>query len=254
MIDTHCHLTDPRLAEQLDLVLERAAAAGVERMVTIGTDLDDGMRCIELCRAIPNVRCAIGVHPNHCGQVPIEDLPRLRQLQFDPAVVALGEMGLDYHHHFAPIDRQRNVFEFQLELAAELNRPIVIHSREATDDSLAILRGFPRVRAVFHCFTGTVDEARKILDAGYLLGFTGAATFKKSDQIRDAIALAPMDRILVETDAPYLTPEPMRKQKTNEPALVVHVAATVAQVKGVDLEQIDRITTANAAAFYGWNE
>lgn len=252
MIDTHCHLTDPRLAEQLDSVLERAAAAGVKRMVTIGTDLDDAMRCIELCRAIPNVRCAIGVHPNHCGQVPIEDLPRLRQLQSDPTVVALGEMGLDYYHHFAPVDRQRNVFEFQLELAAELNRPIVIHARDATEDTLAILRGFPSVRAVFHCFTGDADEARKILDAGYLLGFTGAATFKKSDAIREAIALVPMDRILIETDAPYLTPEPMRKQKINEPALVVHVAATVAQVKGVSVHEIDRVTSANASAFYGW--
>lgn len=233
-------------------MLARAAGAGVVRMVTIGTDLEDAMRCIELCRAIPNVRCAIGVHPNHCGQVPIEDLPRLRQLQSDPSVVALGEMGLDYHHHFAPVDRQRHVFEFQLELAAELNRPIVIHSREATDDTLAILRGFPRVPAVFHCFTGSVEEARKILDAGYLLGFTGAATFKKSDEIRQTIALAPMDRILVETDSPYLTPEPMRKQKTNEPALVVHVAATVAHMKRVSIEEIDQITSANAAAFYGW--
>lgn len=252
MIDTHCHLTDPRLAEQLDLVLERAARAGVSRMVTIGTDVDDAMRCIELCRAIPNVRCAIGVHPNHCGQVAIEDLPRLRQLQSDPSVMALGEMGLDYHHHFAPIERQRNVFQFQLELASELNRPIVIHSREATDDTLAILRGFPGVRAVFHCFTGTAEEARKILDAGYLLGFTGAATFKKNDQIRQAIALTPTDRILVETDAPYLTPEPMRKQKTNEPAFVRHVAKVVAEVKGVSVEEIDRITTANASSFYEW--
>lgn len=252
MIDTHCHLTDPRLAEQLDSVLERAAAAGVKRMVTIGTDLDDAMQCIELCRAIPNVRCAIGVHPNHCGQVLIEDLPRLEQLQSDRSVVALGEMGLDYHHHFAPVDRQRNVFEFQLDLAARLDRPIIIHSREATDDSLAILRAFPRVRAVFHCFTGNAEEARSILDAGYFLGFTGAATFKRNDQIREAISLAPMDRILVETDAPYLTPEPMRKQKTNEPAMVVHVAATVAQVKGVHIDEIDRITSRNAAAFYGW--
>jgi TatD DNase family protein len=252
MIDTHCHLTDPRLAEQLDSVLERAAAAGVSRMVTIGTDLDDAMRCIELCRAIPNVRCAIGVHPNHSGDVPIEDLPRLRQLQSDPSVVALGEMGLDYHHHFAPVERQRSVFEYQLELATQLECPIIIHSRQATDDTLAILRGFPKLRAVFHCFTGSVNEARQILDAGFMLGFTGAATFKKNDAIRQAIVLAPMDRILVETDAPYLTPEPMRKQKTNEPALVVHVAAVVAQVKGVTVEQIDRITSENASAFYGW--
>ncbi|HSU66420.1 MAG TPA: TatD family hydrolase, partial [Tepidisphaeraceae bacterium] len=243
MIDTHCHLTDPRLAEQLDQVLARAAAAGVTRMVTIGTGIDDDIACIELCRAIPNVRCAIGVHPNYAGEAEIEDVPRLRQLQFDSSVVALGEMGLDYFHKHSPRDRQRQVFEFQLDLAAELNRPIVIHSREAIEDTLAMMRGFPMLRAVFHCFTGTPDEASRILEAGYLLGFTGAVTFKKADDLRKVAASAPMDRILVETDAPYLTPEPMRKQKTNEPALVVHVAQVVADVKGVTLEEIGRTTT-----------
>jgi TatD DNase family protein len=252
MIDTHCHLTDPRLEEQLDSVLQRASAAGVSRMVTIGTDLDDALNCIELCRAVPNVRCAIGVHPNHCGHVLTDDLPRLRHLQADPSVVALGEMGLDYHHDFAPRDRQKNVFEFQLELAVELNRPVVIHSREATDDTLAMMRAFPHVRAVFHCFTGSVEEARKILDAGYLLGFTGAVTFKKNDEIRAAATLAPLDRILVETDAPYLSPEPVRSQRTNEPAFVMHVATVMARVKGVGLEELDRITTANALSFYQW--
>ena len=252
MIDTHCHLTDPRLAEQLDQVLARAAAAGVTRMVTIGTGIDDDIACIELCRAMPNVRCAIGVHPNYSGEANIEDLPRLRQLQFDPSVVALGEMGLDYFHNHSPRDRQRHVFEFQLELAAELNRPIVIHSREAIADTLAMMRGFPSLKAVFHCFTGTPDEATKILDAGYLLGFTGAVTFKKGEQVREAAALTPLDRILVETDAPYLTPEPMRKQKTNEPSLVVHVAKVVAEVKGISVEEIDRITTRNASDFYRW--
>ena len=221
-------------------------------MVTIGTDLDDAIRCIELCRAIPNVRCAIGVHPNHCGQVPIEDLPRLRQLQSDPCVVALGEMGLDYFHKFAPRDRQRNVFEFQLELASELGRPVVIHSRQAIDDTLAVMRNFPKVPAVFHCFTGTVAEARKILDAGYLLGFTGAATFKRNDEIRAAIAMTPLDRILVETDAPYLSPEPVRSQKTNEPAFVMHVATVVAGVKKLSIEELDAVTSANASRFYRW--
>ena len=113
MIDSHCHLTDPRLAEQLDMVLERAAAAGVERMITIGTDIDDAIKCIELCRSLENVRCAIGVHPNHCGRVPEEDLPRLRELQSVRSVIALGEMGLDYHHQYAPRERQREVLEFQ---------------------------------------------------------------------------------------------------------------------------------------------
>lgn len=251
MIDSHCHLTDPRLAEQLDAVLERAASAGVRRMITIATDLDDAMKAIELCRALDNVRCAIGVHPNYCGHVPPEDLPRLRQLQFDPSVIALGEMGLDYHWNDSPRDRQRHAFEFQLHLASELGRPVVIHCREATDDCLAIMRALPSIRAVFHCFTGSPDEARKILDGGYLLGFTGAVTFKKHDDLRAACRLAPLDRILVETDAPYLSPEPVRKQKANEPAFVMHVAAVVAQVHGVSVEELDRITTSNVRELFG---
>jgi TatD DNase family protein len=252
MIDSHCHLTDPRLHAQLNDVLGRAAAAGIERMITIGTCRADDEAAIALCRMRPNVRCAIGVHPNYTHEAELDDLARLRELQSDPTVVALGEMGLDYFHKYAPRERQLQFFEPQLQLAQELSRPVVIHSREATDDTLAVMRGFPDVRAVFHCFTGTPDEARKILDAGYLLGFTGAVTFKKNDALREAVALTPMDRLLVETDAPYLTPEPKRSQKTNEPALVVHVAETVARAKNVSVAEIDEHTTANVGRLFGW--
>jgi TatD DNase family protein len=252
MIDTHCHLTDERLGAQLDDVLARAAAAGVTRLITIGTGLADDEAAVALCRGRPFLRCAVGVHPNYAHEADLNDLPRLRDVQADPAVVALGEMGLDYHHHFAPKSRQRHVFEFQLNLAAELNRPVVIHCREATDDCLAVMRQFPAVRAVFHCFTGSPGEARQILDQGYLLGFTGAATFKKADALRGAVRLTPLDRMVVETDAPYLSPEPMRKQKVNEPALVVHVAEVVAREKGTSVAEIDRVTTENAGRFFGW--
>jgi TatD DNase family protein len=252
MIDSHCHLTDPRLGSQLADVLERARAAGVGRMVTIGTDLADAEQAIALCRQHDNVRCAIGIHPNYTHEADLSDLPKLRELQSDPSVLALGEMGLDYHHKFSPRERQLAFFEPQLQMAKELGRPVVIHSREATDDTLAVMRQFPTVRAVFHCFTGTPGEARKILDAGYYLGFTGAATFKNADGVREAVALTPTDRLLVETDAPYLTPEPMRKQKTNEPALVVHVAAAVAKVKGLSVEEVDRLTTENVGRLFGW--
>jgi TatD DNase family protein len=252
MLDTHCHLTDPRLGQQLAGVLARAAAAGVVGMITIGTGIDDDETCIRLCRGRSNLRCAIGVHPNYAHEADLSQLPRLRELQQDESVLALGEMGLDYHHHFAPIARQREVFEFQLQLARELNRPVVIHCREATDDCLAIMRGFGAIRAVFHCFTGTPAEARQILDGGYLLGFTGAVTFKKSDGVREAARLAPLDRILVETDAPYLTPEPMRKQKINEPSLVPYVAQVIAREKGISAAECDRITTGNASTLFGW--
>lgn len=252
MVDTHCHLTDERLGSQLDAVLSRARAANVTRFITIGTTLDDDAAAIALCRAHPDIRCAIGVHPNYSHEAQVADLPRLRDLQSDPSVVALGEMGLDYFHHYAPRTKQLQIFEPQLRLAVELNRPVVIHCREATDDCLAVMKQFPAVRAVFHCFTGSPAEARKILDAGYLLGFTGAITFKKNDALREAVALTPPDRMLIETDAPYLTPEPHRAQKTNEPAMVVHVAATVARVKGMTVEEVDRVTTEKSARFFGW--
>ena len=253
MIDTHCHLTDPRLNLQLADVLARCEAAGVRRMITIGTDLEDARRAIALCRAHSNVRCAVGVHPNHCADVEPAQLLALRELQADEAVVALGEMGLDYHHNFSPRERQFEVFRFQLQLAAEFKRPVVIHCREAIDDCLGMMKEFPDVRAVFHCFTDGAAEARQVLDAGYWLGFTGALTFKKSDNVREAAALTPLDRLLIETDAPYLTPEPMRKHKTNEPALVVHVARVLANVKKLSVEEIDELTSENASRFFGWD-
>jgi TatD DNase family protein len=250
MIDTHCHLTDPRLMEQLPGVLERAAAAGVSRIVTIGTYPADWDAALAVAKGRENVRCAVGAHPNHCHEIEFEELARLRQLAQSPAVAAIGEMGLDYHHQFANRKLQAKYFQAQLEIARDVKLPVVIHCREAVDDCLAILAAFPDVRAVFHCFTGTGAEARRIWDAGYLTGFTGVVTFRNGQPLRDIVAEAPADRILVETDAPYLTPEPMRKQKTNEPALVVHTAAAVAAARNITLQELDGLTTKNAMRFY----
>jgi len=180
----------------------------------------------------------------------VSDLPRLRELQADPSVVALGEMGLDYHHHFAPRTKQFQFFEPQLAMAAELGKPVVIHCREATDDCLAVMRGFPTVRAVFHCFTGSPGEAGKILDAGYLLGFTGAITFKKNDALREAVALTPPDRMLVETDAPYLTPTPYRGA-TNASYLVPLTVRAMAGVLTVDVPTLCTALSVNSERVYG---
>ena len=252
MIDTHCHLTDPRLSSQLNFVLTRAAFAGVSRMITIGTDLEEDRKCIELCRGHDNLRCAVGVHPSYVDEENFELLPQLREIQADPSVVAIGEIGMDYHRGKTNRQRQIDFLQYQLQLAAEVNKPIVIHCREAIDDCLAVLGDFPSLKMVFHCFTGTVPEAKKILEAGYLLGFTGVVTFKPSVALREVVAMTPMDRMLIETDAPYLTPEPMRKQKVNEPAMVAHVAAKVAEIKKMSVAEVDAITTANASKLFGW--
>jgi TatD DNase family protein len=144
------------------------------------------------------------------------------------------------------------MFEAQLQLATDVHKPVVIHCREAVDDTLAVMKAFPSVRAVFHCFTGSADEATRILSAGYYIGYTGVITFKKSEEQREAVRRTPLDRLLVETDAPYLTPEPMRKQKTNEPAYVTHTTRVAANVLGVEFDEFDEITTANTLRFFGW--
>jgi TatD DNase family protein len=254
MIDTHCHLTDENLLRQLPDVLARAAEAGVREMVTVATDVADSRACVELCREQVNVRCTVGIHPNYAHAATAADVAKLEIFltAIGNGVVAMGEMGLDSFHRHTPRDHQHAVFRAQLGMAAERGIPVVIHCREAVDDCLAVMSDFASVRAVFHCFTGTPDEATRIVAAGYLIGFTGAVTFKKADALREAARGVPDDRILVETDAPYLTPEPMRKQKVNEPALVVHVARTLADVRGTTVAEIDRLTTANAKRFFRW--
>jgi TatD DNase family protein len=253
MIDSHCHLTDRRLHESLEDVIVRANAVGVHRMITIGTDLQDDRDAIKTCHGRELLRCSIGIHPNYSADARVDDVEQLRELQTDPSVIALGEMGLDYHYDRAPKAHQAEIFIAQLKLASELKRSVVIHCRQAVNDTLAIMNDFAGVPAVFHCFTGTPDEAERIVSAGYFLGFTGPVTFKKNDDLREAVRRTPLDRILVETDAPYLSPEPHRSQKTNEPALVIHIARVIAKVKAVSYEEIDRVTTENVGRLFGWN-
>ncbi|MGE5608543.1 MAG: TatD family hydrolase [Bacillota bacterium] len=252
MIDSHCHLTYEELSLQLDAVLARAAAAGVDRMITIGTTLPDARLAVQLSQMRAQIRCVIGIHPHSANEVTTEDLAALRELEREPGVLALGEMGLDYHYDFSPRLRQREVFLAQLNLANQTGRPIVLHCRESIDEALEILKDYSHIPAVFHCFTGSIDEAHRILDRGYLLGFTGVVTFKKSDELRQIVQFVPADRMLLETDSPYLTPEPFRKQKVNEPAMVVHTAAAIAKIRGVDVEEVDRVTSENTRRFFGW--
>jgi TatD DNase family protein len=256
LIDSHCHLDNSQFDADREAVIERALAAGVEKMVAIGTgegppDLEAGVR---LAERYPCLYATVGVHPHDAGKASPEDFARLAELLKHPKVIALGEIGLDYHYDFSPREVQREVFLQQMRIAAEARKPIVIHTREAWDDTLALLEehwapsGLP---GIMHCFSGTAAEGQRCVALGFYLSFGGIVTFPKAVELQEAARLAPADRILVETDAPYLAPVP-RRGKRNEPAFVVETARRLAELRGVTLEQIAATTTENFTRFAGF--
>jgi len=251
VIDSHCHLADKKFAADLPAVLTRALAAGVDRMVTIGDSLAESKECVVLAMAHGPVFCTVGVHPHNAKDWTAGSAPELRRLVgLSPKVRAIGEIGLDYHYDNSPRDVQRAVFREQLELAAALALPAVVHCREAVSDVWSIVAGVRPAALVLHCCTERWEDVEKFVEAGYLLSFTGIATYAKSDEIRETIRRCPLDRMMVETDAPYLAPEPHRG-KRNEPAYVLETAKAIAEVKGVPFAEVDRATTATAVAFFG---
>jgi TatD DNase family protein len=245
-VDTHVHLDDSKFDEDRDQVIERARGAGVELMMAIGTgdgppDLEAAIRMAD---RHPGMYATIGVHPHDASKAQPETFARLRELAEHAKVLAVGEIGLDYHYDFSPRDVQRSVFEQQLEIAAAAKKPIVIHTREAWDDTLAILRSAWHGGGIMHCFTGDEEQARQSLDLGFHLSFGGVLTFPKAETVRQAARITPADRILIETDCPYLAPVPHRG-KRNEPAFVVDTARRLAEVRGCSLEEIAETTTRN---------
>jgi TatD DNase family protein len=252
LIDSHCHLSYAGLAEDVAGVLARARAAGVTRVITIGTDIPDHDKAVAIARAHAEVFAVLGIHPHHAAEVDegYEELLENR-LRHEPKVVAVGECGLDYHYDRAPKLEQHAVFLNQLEMARRLGKPAVLHVREAHADGQAIVRDFPEVKFVVHCFTGTPAECEGWLSLGAYIGITGIVTYKNAGDVRESAKVVPADRLLVETDGPYLSPEPVRKMKTNEPANVVHTARFLAQLRGVELEELAKRTTENAARLFG---
>jgi TatD DNase family protein len=264
LIDTHCHLTSEELSRDPAGMLERARAAGVHRVITIATSPADARRAIELAAAHAEVSFAAGIHPHEAARVTTDDLAALGDLHRGnwnraagaPAPVAVGETGLDFHYDFAPPERQEEVFRFQLALACETGRPVVIHARQAEVRVCEILSGLPALadRVVFHCFSGDVELARRILDGGWWVSFTGVVTFRGAETVRAAARFVPAERFLVETDAPYLSPEPVRKVRPCEPAFVAHTARFLAALRGVSFEELAEQTTRNAQRFFGLAE
>jgi TatD DNase family protein len=292
LVDTHAHLDYPEFADDFPQVIERARAAGVTHVISVGVDLESSERCIRLAEKHPEIYATVGVHPTEAAAAPGDIREVLHQLASHPRVVAIGETGLDYFHlpskehkktiemtapraeipaHFPLVHerlpeqaiaadteakiQQRKVFLQSLEVAATLHKPVIIHQRDSLDDTLAVLREFGviarGVGGVFHCFGGTWEQAQRILDIGFLISFTGILTFKKSHDLRAVAEKLPLDRIMVETDCPYLSPEPVRNVRRCEPSFTRHTAEKLAEVRGISFETLAHATTANAERLFG---
>lgn len=250
--DSHCHLDSEKFAADLDAVLDRAAAAGVTRMLSIGTG--DGPpevdRAVRIADRYEQVYATVGVHPHDAAKVEPKTFDDLRALAAHKKVVAFGEIGLDYHYDFSPREVQRDVFVEQLKLARDLNLPITIHTREAWDDTMAILREHWSGPGIMHCFTGTPEQAREALDFGFHISFAGVTTFKTAENVREALLITPDNRLLIETDAPFLAPIPYRG-KRNEPSFMPETAAVVARVRGTTVEEVAALTARNFSELSG---
>jgi len=246
LVDSHCHLDFPELAD-LDGVLNRARAVGVGHFLTIGTTLAKFAVVRAAAEHAADVHCTVGVHPHEANVEPLEGAGVLLSEAQHPKVVGFGESGLDYYYNHSPREAQIANFRAHIAAAREAGLPLVVHTRDAEDDTIAILteeqqRGV--ISGVIHCFTGTSKLARAMLDIGFLISVSGIATFRKADALRATIAQVPLDRLLVETDSPFLAPQPVRG-KPNEPAYVVHTAAMLADLKGVSQDALAAATTEN---------
>lgn len=252
LIDSHCHLDYAPMSDDLEATLERARAAGVEQLVHIGCSPDTMAPAVELASRHDQVFASVGIHPHEARHLDDALLAEIGELATRERVVAVGETGLDYHYDFSPRDDQLRAFGRQADLARALDKPLVLHIRDAHDDAWAVLAEHPaRATApgVVHCFTGTPREAERWVELGWCIAFSGIATFKKATELREAVSLVPDDRIMLETDAPYLAPEPLRGRK-NEPANVAFTCARLAEVRGQDPEQLARLAAATTRALF----
>jgi TatD DNase family protein len=247
LVDSHCHLDFPALAEDTAGVLERARAAGVQVMQTIATRLESAPRVLALAEAHPAVWCALGVHPHHAAKEPVADAAPLLQHAGHPRVIGIGESGLDYYYEHSPKDVQARVFRAHIDAARQSGLPLVVHTRDADRDTIRILEeemAAGAFKGVIHCYSSSPELAWRALDLGLYLGIGGILTFKRSDELRATVREVPLERLLLETDAPYLAPEPFRG-KRNEPAHVARVAARLAEVRGLPVAEIERATSEN---------
>jgi len=253
LIDSHCHLDFPQFDSDRQAVVQRAREAGVKAIINPGADLESSHQAVALAERYPEVYAAVGVHPHEARSVSDEVVAELRRLAAHPKVVAIGEIGLDFYRDLSPRDMQRQAFRQQLALAAELDLPVIVHSREAHDEVMAILmewaRG-PKLKGVLHAFSGDRAMAEWAFNLGFCVGIAGPVTFLNARRLQALVRELPLEWLLIETDAPYLTPHPYRG-KRNEPARVALVAATIARLQGVSERVAAQQTTSNARRLFG---
>src|SRR3989304_3560735 len=253
LIDTHCHLTMPNFDADRSDVIQRAIDAGISHMITIGTDIEDSKRAIALAEGYEFIYAAVGIHPHDARDITdIENVSdTIKKLASKKKVVALGETGLDYHYMHSPAEIPQEHFRLEINLAKSLGLPVIVHSREAKEDTLRILKEekVEVTGGVLHCFSGDMDMAEKALNMGLYISFSGVITFQNAKKMSDIVKAIPLNRILIETDAPFLTPVPHRG-KRNDPAYVKYTAEKIADIKGISLEELGKTITDNAARLF----
>ena len=250
LFDTHAHYDDDWFDEDRDALLAVMPERGVGLIVNPGITVETSRQAIAMAEKYPHVYAAVGIHPENCHDFVPQHIDFLRELAKHPKVVAIGEIGLDYYWDTnPPKEFQQEVLRAQLELAQELKLPVIIHDRDAHADTLAIVKEFPEVTGVFHCYSGSVEDARTLVKMGWMLSFNGAATFKNARKAPEVIAEVPMEHLMIETDAPYLAPVPHRG-KRNDSSLVYLVAEKIAQIKGLTAEEVEAVTWDNGKRFF----
>ncbi len=250
LVDSHAHIDDERFDADRDEVVARALAAGVSLILNVGADMGSSARSVALAEKYSGIYAAVGMHPHDAKDMRETDYTQLEQWTKHPRVVAIGEIGLDYHYDLSPRPVQKEVFLRQLDLARKTGKPFIIHEREAHADTLEIIRSAARgLKGVFHCFSGSVETAREYLKMGFYISVAGPVTFSKSGKTKEVAKFVPLDRLLVETDSPYLTPQPHRGHR-NEPAYVRLVAEEIASLRNLPLEEVAAATTANVRRLF----
>lgn len=251
LVDTHCHVHDARFEDDREQAIARARATKVSAMICVGCDLETTKRAQALAQIHADIFFSAGFHPHEAKEANADFIDALRAFARDPKCVGIGEAGLDYYYDHSPRETQAQVFVAQAKLAAELNKPLIIHVRDAFDECLDLLKPVANLRTVvIHCFTGSLEVAKRIVDLGYYISISGIVTFKNPGELDQVVVQIPLDRLLIETDSPYLAPLPYRG-KRNEPAYVVKVAEKIAELRGISVDEVARVTSENAKRVFG---